>query len=128
MTDLSDRPCRAGLDPFGVVVDKNFHAAGLAAAVHPALVGGDEVEGLQRALAYSAARSDIEVYCQWMNRDDAGNWFATDDVVEDELEHVHVAVRYLSAVGLLRRHASNPEWVQVLPLVEVERHLSEGAM
>lgn len=123
MTDLSDGQALNGVGPFVVLGDKHFHAAGLVAVAHPALVGSDRVEDLQRALAYSAARSDIEWYCRPIADGGKGPgavlWRDSSAVATDDAAHVELALRYLSAVGLLCRHAGNPEWVRVLDLPEV---------
>lgn len=120
MTDLSDRPVvTAGplfAHRFTIVGESPIGAGAMIAGAHRGLLGVDDISGMERALAYSAARSDIELYCRHKRRDEAGNWFDTAEVDEDGAEHVNLAVKYLSAIKLLRRHPDNPEWVNVLPL------------
>ncbi len=78
----------------------------------------DEIDRLQRALAYSAARSDIECLCKrvgkWRDR-----WYAHDEkpkarkpLDEEDHETVATALRYLDLCGLIERHPSQP-WVRV---------------
>lgn len=68
----------------------------------------DELAALERALAYSAARSDIECYCA----SDGDGWHDTTHVLDDDHETVETALRYLDLRGLLDRHPSQP-WVRV---------------
>lgn len=87
---------------------------------------GDEVANLERALAVSAARSDIECYCAPIVRQRAlgerpgrTRWWYDTAAIEapdpDGSDHdaVATAVRYLSLLGLLDHHPDHPEWVGV---------------
>lgn len=69
---------------------------------------------LERSLAYSAARSDIECYCQ----PPAGTsplalncWYDPRSASAGDRECVAIAIRYLDARGLLERHPEG--WVRV---------------
>lgn len=72
----------------------------------------DELAALERALAYSAARSDIECYCAAADADFGGRWYDTTQVLDDDDETVETALRYLELRGLIERHPSQP-WVRV---------------
>ncbi|TNE75513.1 MAG: hypothetical protein EP334_10195 [Gammaproteobacteria bacterium] len=119
MTDFRDCPVslrrQRELARFVVVGDGPAKAA-LFSGKRDDLLGVSGFAKLERSLAYSAARSDIELYCQFQYSDVNGNWFDAADVSEDEAEHVNQAVKYLSALGLLRRHPDQMEFVQVLAL------------
>ncbi len=72
----------------------------------------DELARLERALAYSAARSDVECYChpegEW-----ADGWHNPASAInEEDRETVATAIRYLDLRGLLERH-ENGVWVRV---------------
>lgn len=75
--------------------------------------GMAELATIERALAYSAARSDIEVHCRgaghWRDR-----WYDPSDVSTpaDDREFIATALRYLDLRGLLERH-ENGVWVRV---------------
>ena len=70
-----------------------------------------ELRRLERALAYSAARSDVEVHClpggEFRDR-----WYDPASAHEDDRETVATALRYLELRGLLERH-ENGVWVRV---------------
>jgi hypothetical protein len=73
-----------------------------------------ELRHLERALAYSAARSDIECYCQ----PPAGTsplalncWYDPGTAAKDDRETVATALRYLELRGLIER--SPQGWVRV---------------
>jgi len=68
----------------------------------------DELARLERALAYSAARSDIECHC---NRADADRWYDPIPAYVEDREFVATAIRYLELRGLLERHPQG--WVRV---------------
>lgn len=66
-------------------------------------------------LADSAARSDIECYCDWAGLPFVGRWFDTSKrnppEAADIAAVVEQAVRYLDARGLLIRDDKRPEVV-----------------
>lgn len=69
-----------------------------------------EMRRLERALAYSAARSDVESYCATVS----GNlspWYDPAHVLDDDHETVATAIRYLDLHGLIER--SPQGWVRV---------------
>jgi hypothetical protein len=67
-----------------------------------------ELRRLERALAYSAARSDIECCC---TRAAADRWYDPNSAGNEERESVDIAIRYLDLRGLIER---SPEgWVRV---------------
>lgn len=70
-----------------------------------------EMLSLQARLAYSAARSDIECYCQpvgmWSDR-----WRDPSDVPDGDREFIAPSIRYLELRGLIERH-ENGVWVRV---------------
>lgn len=70
-----------------------------------------ELRRLERSLAYSTARSDVEVHCLpgGAFRD---RWYDPDSAAEEDRETVATAMRYLELRGLLERHPSQP-WVRV---------------
>ena len=76
-----------------------------------------ELLALERHIAYSAARSDIECMCDG-ERDggpDAGWWYDTEKLdCESSAPWVRDAVRYLELRGLLRRHSENNALVRPL--------------
>lgn len=121
MTDLSDMPCREGMGPFLIVGDSAIGAGAMIAGAHRGLLGSEDIGDMERALAYSAARTDIEMYCKFRLRDETGNWFDTTDIDPDDAEHVNLAVKYLSALKLLRRHPDHPEWIAIAELTEAAR-------
>lgn len=70
-----------------------------------------ELRRLERALAYSAARSDVECYChpegEWTDC-----WYDPSAAInEEDREAVATALRYLDLRGLLERHPQG--WVRV---------------
>lgn len=67
-----------------------------------------ELETLERHLAYSAARSDIECYCGFIS----DRWRDPSSAHADDRETVAKALRYLELRDLLERH-SNGVWVRV---------------
>lgn len=73
-----------------------------------------ELAALERALAYSAARSDIECYCQPVSEERCGyeRWYDTEAVRHGNDEFIATAVRYLDLRGLIERH-ENGVWVRV---------------
>lgn len=80
-----------------------------------------ELLKLERHIAYSAARSDIECMCggQRDNGSDPGWWYDTQALdCESSRSWVDDAVRYLELRGLLRRHPENNALVR--PLDEPE--------
>ncbi len=82
--------------------------------------GMTELATIERALAYSAARSDIECHCKmagrWRERWHDPNVAAGADtfgqIDEEDRETVATAMRYLDLRGLLERH-ENGVWVRV---------------
>lgn len=70
-----------------------------------------ELETLERRLAYTAARSDIECYCITVTGE-PGCWYDTRLVLDDGRETVAIATRYLDLRGLIERHPSQP-WMRV---------------
>lgn len=123
MTDLSDAARMQAMGPFVIVGGGSSPGmGGLLAGAKAGLLGPDNFAAMERALAYSAARSDIEIYCprelEGGIGGGSGTWYDTAVDDEDEAEHVNLAVKYLSALKLLRRHPGSPEWVQVLALPE----------
>lgn len=67
-----------------------------------------ELETLERHLAYSAARSDIECYCGFIS----DRWRDPSSAHADDRETVAKALRYLELRGLIERHPTQP-WVRV---------------
>jgi hypothetical protein len=79
-------------------------------AVHSELVC------LTLALAYSCARSDIELLCPLEAKEpSAGNpWWITQSSDADDQHVVDRAVRYLELRQLLNRHPTREDLVQVI--------------
>lgn len=82
---------------------------------------------IERAYAYSAARSDIECMCQpegesanpstwWWDTSMASflNIEALTGASVDERETIQTAVNYLTTRNLLERHPENPDLVRIL--------------
>lgn len=68
------------------------------------------IEKLERELAYSAARSDIECCCvqELVSGKYAGKWYLSTEVTfQDDADVVKNAIRYLDHRGLLKRHPDN---------------------
>ena len=70
-----------------------------------------ELQDLERKLAYSAARSDVEVHCLWSG-DAPGRWYDPESAHEDDRETVDTAIRYLTLRGAIEHH-ENGVWVRV---------------
>lgn len=69
-----------------------------------------DIGEIERDLAYSAARSDIECCCvqELVNGRHAGRWYLSTEVTfSDDIEVVERAIRYLDYRGLLHRHPDN---------------------
>lgn len=76
-----------------------------------------ELQTLERELAYSAARADIECHhCLWQNHSGKyhGRWYDTAPLSGEDSEWVAKSIRYLELRKLLRRHPENGNLVQVL--------------
>lgn len=73
--------------------------------------GMTELATIERALAYSAARSDIEVNCL-PGGDPRERWYDPHSAPADDHEFVATALRYLDLRGLIERH-ENGVWVRV---------------
>jgi len=76
---------------------------------------------LADAVAYSAARSDIESYAvleKWGHRTGAGNWYMVMGLRNDhgEQDDVNAAIAYLCSRGLIERDENG--WVRVLDETE----------
>jgi hypothetical protein len=69
---------------------------------------------LQKELAYSCARSDIESYCQVI-KSESVTWFDLTSAGDDDREFVLQALRYLELCGLIERHEIG-SLVAILPL------------
>lgn len=70
---------------------------------------------LERRIAYSASRIDIELIC--LERDPerkAGGWYDTKDVPAYAVKAIAMRVRYLDLRGLLQRWPGSPHIVRVL--------------
>lgn len=80
-----------------------------------------DIQQLERELAYSAARSDIECHCApekppgKYHSGKQGMWWDLGSI-DDPYDRAWVArgVAYLEARKLLKRHTDNPALVQVL--------------
>lgn len=83
----------------------------------------DLVTDLAYRFADESARSDIECICLMFREDGLGPetpeemssaWY---DVVnltdQDDIEHVRRALQYLELRGMLKRHPTNTNWLQV---------------
>lgn len=71
---------------------------------------------LERQVAYSAARSDIECYCAMEEHrgKHSGRWYVTTEVDPCFREYVELAVLYLESRGLLLRHPKAKSLVRPL--------------
>lgn len=74
--------------------------------------GMTELATIERALAYSAARSDIECHCMPIGDTVRDGWHDPASAQEDDHELVATAIRYLDLRGLIERHP-NGAWVRV---------------
>lgn len=72
----------------------------------------DELARLERALAYSAARSDVECCCHQEGEWTDGWYDPSSATLEEDREAVATAIRYLDLRGLIERHPTQP-WVRV---------------
>ena len=74
-----------------------------------------ELQQLERSIAESTARSDIEVYChvESCNARPPWNWLYNLDKVSpaEAADTVAAAARYLELRGILRRDPANPNLV-----------------
>ncbi len=75
-----------------------------------------DIRKLERELAYSAARSDIECICtsRTISGRYYGRWYQIHGLEGNDAEFVANAVLYLESRKLLKRHPSAPDLVQVL--------------
>lgn len=74
-----------------------------------------ELNTLTHQLAYTAARTDIEMLCV-RRATIPGGWYdgaALTDIDEDASADVERALRYLTHRGLIERHQKHPTWVKV---------------
>ena len=77
-----------------------------------------DIERIKTRLADSAARSDIECYCERYLIDDAW-WHDTESpLAQFAQEELREAIAYLKTRGLVERHSENPGWVRFLPAAE----------
>lgn len=80
----------------------------------PSRTGG-ELRTLEREIAESCARSDIECHC--LSQDHSGRyygrWYDLATMDEDDREIVGKSVRYLELRKLIRRHPENRDLVQL---------------
>ena len=97
-----------------------------------------ELRQLEHRIAYHAARADIECFCasKVVSEEPRLWWYdiTAAGPVEDEVEWVGMAVRYLELCGLLLREPENPNQVRPLdaqgvcpmisPLFKVELELA----
>lgn len=73
-----------------------------------------DIAAIERSLAYSAARSDIEVYSLPMGPFIGGApYWDTSKCLDEDRKAVDGAVAYLDARGLLDRDAQNPAIVSI---------------
>lgn len=80
-------------------------------------MANETFERLQRELAYSAARADIESFCLARSAHPHQTlWFDTSLSDEGCEMEVARAIRYLTAAGLLVRHSERPVLVRVKDL------------
>jgi len=96
-------------------VDQVF-ASGLRLVEAEQMVGSaDEVIAIQRELAYSAARSDIE--CLGLSL--GGGWYqVVMGTADEDTAVLNFALRYLAAIGMLESSPANPGAVRVRSLEE----------
>jgi hypothetical protein len=79
----------------------------------------EELETLERELAYDGAVANITGYCGWSQTEHnhVGQWWdltiPKQPDVEDDIDR---SVRYLELRGLLVRHPDAPQKVKILPL------------
>ncbi|HHS84310.1 MAG TPA: hypothetical protein ENK38_05195 [Gammaproteobacteria bacterium] len=75
-----------------------------------------DIKQLERELAYSAARSDIDFYCARSIQSGRyyGTWYFREAGHREYQWYVDRAFAYLEARNLLRRHPEMVELVQVL--------------
>lgn len=80
----------------------------------------EKFETLERELAYSAARADIELLCLSAETDPetGARWYDTSSADAEDVADVQLACRYLEWRGRLVRRPDNPNIVRVLPCQE----------
>lgn len=73
-------------------------------------------QDLERRLAYSAARSDIELCCEAIMSDDGlkAEWYRLDTAKPEDGACITDAIKYLDGRCLLIHHPDVPNWVNFL--------------
>jgi hypothetical protein len=79
----------------------------------------EELDALEREMAYDGAVANITSHCGWSQRDPnhVGEWWDIAMPEHTDVEDlISRSTRYLELRGLLVRHPTAPTWVKILPL------------
>lgn len=92
-------------------------------AQNPCVVSTARIAALQAKIAQSAARADIEIYC-----DDMGDgWYNLYAISDPEIvPTVAEAVEYLAGMGKLMRHPVHTNWVRPIHIEFLDAPRSEA--
>lgn len=72
-----------------------------------------DIEKIRDALAYEAAKSDLECFCDPVLSEGKVEWYDTKDVDPDFEEPIARAIVYLTSLNMILRNPDRPALVRV---------------